>query len=101
MEKYSPEPEDDPRLVKLSEYIQSKIGKEYPLVDVTLGNADDVYFLSVVRQGTGNFIGYASFDTFEELEAYLLEEKYKHWFDVGENTNKKNFGLTDGGISKN
>ncbi len=101
MEKESFKQENDPRLEKLLEYIKPIIQKEYPLVDITLGNVQDEFFLSVVRQGAGNFIGYASFDTFEELETFLFEEKYKPWFDIGENTNKKNFGLTEGGISKN
>ena len=95
------EQEGDPRMAKLSEYIKSKIEKEYPLVDVSLDDDAGEFFFSITRKGAGTFIGYASFDSFEELETYLLEEKYKEWLNVGENTNKKDFKLREGDIEKN
>lgn len=101
MEKESFKQEGDPRLVKLSEYVKPIIEKDYPLVDASLYNQDGEFCLSFVRKGAGSFIGYASFDTFEELESYLLDMKYKEWFNAGEDRNKKDFRLREGDIGKN
>jgi|GEM_PF-2661495 len=92
---------ENEKIKNLETYAQEKIYKEYPNTKIDMSFHGGKFGISFQREGVQHYRGYFSFDSFEKIEAYILDDEYKNILDTGESHMKDTYGLNDQDLNKN
>ncbi|MBP6925438.1 MAG: hypothetical protein KBC22_00030 [Candidatus Pacebacteria bacterium] len=91
------------KVTKLESFLQSEIARDYPGVQVSLqhDSALNKFRFSFSRKNIPHYQGNLSFDSFEKIEEFILEKRYKPLIDIAEQSLRDTYNINDGDISPN
>lgn len=99
----SPFPSIEQKVTKLESFLQSEVAREYPALQVSLqyDSTLNKFHFAFFRKNLQHSQGSIPFDSFEKIEEFILEKRYKSLMDIAEQSLRDTYNINNGDISQN
>lgn len=100
-EAFNENSNEDEKLLKLIEYVESHVASKYPNLEIKLESTADKFSVSLMRKNVKHYNGFFQFNSFEELEKFILDEDLENIINISEHDLKNTHKLNDEDLSAN